>query len=84
MTAKAKANKTDKVVATDKTKARKKVEREPKPNPLKAEIVQKIAEMLKNEGIVDIKVTNPTKLIEFSIENREFKLDLVEKRAKKG
>ena len=64
-------------------KPRVKAIREPKPNPLKAEIIEKIAELIKNEYDIDAKITNSTKIIEFTCENREFKLDLVEKRIKK-
>ena len=64
-------------------KPRAKAIREPKTNPLKAEIIGKIAELSKNEYDYKAKVTNSTKIIEFTCENREFKLDLIEKRAKK-
>lgn len=64
-------------------KPKAKTTREPKPNPLKAEIIEKIAELIKNEFDIDAKITNSTKIIEFTCENREFKLDLVEKRIKK-
>lgn len=64
-------------------KPKAKAIREPKSNPLKAEIVEKIAELIRNEFDIDAKITNSTKIIEFTCENREFKLDLVEKRIKK-
>lgn len=81
---KAKENKTDKIVVTDKTKPRAKSKREPKENPVKEGIIAEIAEFLAtNPSIVDIKVENKAKLITFKVENREFKLDLVEKRQKK-
>lgn len=64
-------------------KPRAKAIREPKPNPLKAEIIEKIAELIKNEYDANAKITNSTKIIEFTCENREFKLDLIEKRIKK-
>ena len=64
-------------------KPRAKATREPKSNPLKAEIIEKIAELIKNEYDINTKITNSTKLIEFTCENREFKLDLIEKRVKK-
>lgn len=64
-------------------KPRVKTIREPKANPLKAEIIEKIAELIKNEYDYKAKVTNSTKIIEFTCENREFKLDLIEKRKKK-
>lgn len=82
---KAKENKTDKIVATDKTKPRAKSTREPKENPVKEGIIAGIAEFLAtNSNIVDIKIENKAKLITFRVENREFKLDLVEKRQKKA
>lgn len=82
---KAKENKTDKIVATDKTKPRAKSTREPKENPVKEGIIAGIAEFLAtNPSIVDIKIENKAKLITFRVENREFKLDLVEKRQKKA
>lgn len=64
-------------------KPRAKTTREPKSNPLKAEIVEKIAELIRNEFDINAKITNSTKIIEFTCENKEFKLDLVEKRIKK-
>lgn len=64
-------------------KPKAKTTREPKSNPLKAEIIEKIAELIRNEFDIDAKITNSTKIIEFTCENREFKLDLVEKRIKK-
>lgn len=64
-------------------KPKAKATREPKSNPLKAEIIEKIAELIKNEYDINAKITNSTKLIEFTCENREFKLDLIEKRVKK-
>ena len=64
-------------------KPKAKATREPKSSPLKAEIIEKIAELIKNEYDINAKITNSTKLIEFTCENREFKLDLIEKRVKK-
>lgn len=82
---KAKENKTDKIVATDKTKTRAKSTREPKENPVKEGIIAGITKFLAtNPSIVDIKIENKAKLISFRVENREFKLDLVEKRQKKA
>lgn len=66
---------------SDKPKA--KATREPKANPLKAEIIEKIAELIRNEYDYKAKVTNSTKIIEFTCENKHFKLDLIQKREKK-
>lgn len=83
LTKKAKANKTDKIVVQSKVD-KVKTERKPKENPLKQQIISDLYNFLtKNSTIYDIKVENPTKLITFKVENKEFKLDLVEKRAKK-
>ena len=85
LTKKAKENKTDKIVVTDKTKPRAKSTREPKENPVKEMIIAEIAQFLHQKTeIVDIKIENKAKLITFKVENREFKLDLVEKRQKKA
>lgn len=86
LTKKAKANKTTLVNAGKKPRE-KKVEREHKTNPVKEEIIQIIANSLKNYQnlpISEIKVENIGKIVTFKVENREFKVDLVEKRQKKG
>lgn len=83
LTKKAKANKTDKIIATDKTK-RAKTERKPIENPLKQAIIQDIYNFLIEKYTnIEINITNKTKLIEFSLQNKQFKLDLIEKRTKK-
>jgi len=80
---KAKANKTDKIVVTDKT-TRKQVERTPKENPTKEKIIDIVASALRNELMPElIQVTNKSKLIEFTYLGKQFKLDLVEKRQPK-
>lgn len=84
LTQKAKENKTDKIVATDKTKLRAKVNREPKQNPDKEFIIDQIWQLLSSfEGTEHIKIENPTKIVTFMYHNKEFKVDLVEKRKKK-
>lgn len=84
LTKKAKLNKTDKIVVQSKVE-KAKTERKPKENPLKQAIIQDIFNYLsKNSAIYNIKIENSTKIITFSVENREFKLDLVEKRVKKA
>jgi hypothetical protein len=82
MTKKAKENKTDKIVVVDKTN-RKKVERTPKDNPTKEFIVSQLYQALQPFA-ESIDITNKTKLIEFSYQGKNFKLDLVEKRQKKS
>lgn len=70
-----------KVLAKEKTE-RKKVVRERKPNPTKEMIISKVAEML-NSFATDVKVENIGKIITFKVENKDFKIDLTEKRVKK-
>lgn len=83
LTRKAKENKTDKVVAVDRTKPRKKVDREPKANPDKEFIIDKIYYLLcEVEHTEQVKITNKTKIIEFTYHGKQFKLDLIEKRKK--
>ena len=67
---KAKANKVKNVVKSESTE-KKKVTRERKPNPIKENIIENLANCLK------------TIATDVNIENKEFKLDLTEKRVKK-
>ena len=78
---KAKANKTDKIVATDKT-TRKPVERVAKENPTKEFLVNQLYQALQPIA-QNIAITNKNKLIEFCYQDKQFKLDLIEKRQKK-
>ena len=84
LTKKAKANGTTKIGARANVE-NKKVERERKVNPTKALIIdqlwQKLAEI---EHISNLKVENKEKLITFSLNGNDYKLDLVQKRAKKA
>ena len=61
---------------------RKKVVRERKPNPTKENIIKVLENALK-EVATDIKIENIGKIITFKVENKDFKLDLTEKRVKK-
>jgi len=82
LTEKAKKNGTAKVKAkSDKT--RKPVKRERKPDEEKEKIIEILQNALENAGIT-AKVTNKSKIIEFSIENNHYKLDLIKKRPKKS
>lgn len=85
LTKKAKENKSALVGARTNVE-NKKTERPKKDNPVKKEIINLLKNALKdykNLQINNIKVENDTKIIIFSIDNREFKLDLIEKRIKK-
>lgn len=80
---KAKMNKTDKLYVNDKTK-RKPVERVAKTNPTKEKIIDIVASALRNELTPElIQITNKSKLIEFTYNGKQYKLDLIEKRVKK-
>ena len=80
---KAKVNKTDKLYVNDKTK-RKPVERVVKTNPTKEKIIDIMASALRNELMPElIQITNKSKLIEFTYNGKQYKLDLIEKRVKK-
>ena len=84
LTKKAKANGTTKIGARVNVE-NKKVERERKANPTKALIIEELTKKLKQiDGISQLKVENKEKLITFSLNGNDYKLDLVQKRAKKA
>lgn len=66
--------------AENKTRAKRTVEK--KANPDKEMLITTFAEALANIGIA-ASVVNNTKLIEFNYNGKQFKLDLIERRAKK-
>ena len=75
--------KTNKVKLNAKNKTERKTStREKKPNPTKEKIISVVAETL-SQIATDINIENPTKIITFKVDNKEFKLDLTEKRVKK-
>lgn len=72
------------VAANKKKETKEKKPREKKANPVKEGLTDYLAEMLsKFDGTEDVVIENRGKLITFKIGDREFKLDLIEKRAKK-
>lgn len=80
---KAKANKVKLVATSEKPKKTPK-ERVQKENPTKELIISKISEILSQiEGISNLNVENKAKLITFSLNNEDFKVDLVQKRKPK-
>lgn len=82
LTEKAKVNKSVQHNAkSEKPRAKRTVVQ--KENPVKENVIALVAEALKKEGI-SAQITNKTKIIEFTIDGREFKIDLIEHRAKKG
>lgn len=83
LTKKAKANGTTKIGARVNLE-NKKVERERKANPTKALIIEELTEKLKQiDGISQLKVENKEKLITFSLNGNEYKIDLIQKRKSK-
>lgn len=84
LTKKAKDNKTTLINKARAKAENQKTTRERKENPTKAliiaEIFNKLAEI---DGISQLKVENKEKLITFNLNGNEYKLDLVQKRAKK-
>ena len=84
LNSKAKANKI-KITATSEKKVVKKTpkERVQKENPTKELIIATIAKALESLDIKDLTIENKAKLITFSLNNEDFKVDLVQKRKKK-
>lgn len=73
-----------KLVATnEKPKKKTQKERVIKENPLKEQIIETIANALKNLEVDNLNIENKGKLITFSYKNEDFKVDLVQKRKKK-
>lgn len=84
LTKKAKDNKTTLINKARVNIENKKTTRERKENPTKALIIAEIFNKLTEiEGISQLKVENKEKLVTFSLNGNEYKLDLVQKRAKK-
>lgn len=69
-------------IFNQEVKERKKSTRERKTNPVKEEIIEKVAAMLK-QNYNKVIVENVGKIITFEVDGRQFKIDLIEKRAKK-
>ena len=73
------------IKATDGAKERKKKEVVKKENPVKKATIDLLAKALQElDNVSDIAIENETKLITFKIGDKEFKLDLVEKRKPKA
>ena len=68
----------------DGAKEKKKTVRTIKENPTKEMVIAAIAKAVEGiDGAVNIVVENKTKIILFKLEDKEFKIDLIEKRKKK-
>ena len=73
-----------KVNAKDTTKKKTQRERVVKENPTKERIIAEIARFMATlGGVTAINIENKAKLITFTLNNEDFKLDLVQKRKKK-
>lgn len=66
----------------DKKKEKTQKERVKKENPTKEGIISRLAEVL-SEFTENVNIENPGKLITFTLDGKNFKLDLVQSRAKK-
>lgn len=80
LTEKAKVNKISREAKSDKP--RKQTKRERKPDEEKENLIEILANCLKNAGIAT-EITNKSKIIEFSVGENNYKLDLIKKRPPK-
>ena len=87
LTAEQEANVREMTRKVDHAKQGKGVKRERKPNELKEAIVAEIAEFLREDAqgqaYEDVEITNKSRMIAFSVNNKRFELTLIEKRAPK-
>ena len=72
------------VAKQEKPKAKTQKERVVKENPTKELIIKTIAKALENLEISNLNIENKAKLITFSLNNEDFKVDLVQKRKPKA
>ncbi len=73
------------VAKSEKPKKKTQKERVVKENPTKELIISKLASALQEiDNILNVNVENKAKLITFSLNNEDFKLDLVQKRKEKA
>lgn len=83
---KAKENKSHKIAKAERKAPivlKNKKEKAVKENPTKEMVIAEIAKILPNFA-TDINIENKAKIITFRIGNEEYKLDLIQKRKKKG
>lgn len=81
----AKENGVKLVAKTEKPKKKTQRERVVKENPTKELIISKLVSALQEiDNISNVNVENKAKLITFSLNNEDFKLDLVQKRKEKA
>ena len=80
---KAKENKVKVIATQDKPKKKTPRERVQKENPTKEKIIETLANALQNLDISNLSIENKAKLITFTMNNEDFKIDLVQKRKPK-
>jgi hypothetical protein len=80
LTTKAKENKVSHEAKANKP--RKSVKRERKPDEEKENLIEILANCLKNAGF-DTEITNKSKIIEFNVGENHYKLDLIKQRQPK-
>jgi len=80
---KAKENKVKVIATQDKPKKKTPKERVQKENPTKEKIIETLANALQNLDISNLTIENKAKLITFTMNNEDFKIDLVQKRKPK-
>ena len=71
------------VAKAEKPKKKTQKERVQKENPTKELIIQTIAETLQKLDISNLNIENKAKIITFSMNNEDFKVDLIQKRKPK-
>ena len=71
------------IAKSEKAKPKTQRERVQKENPTKELIIKTIAETLQNLDISNLNIENKGKIITFTMNNEDFKIDLVQKRKKK-
>ena len=73
-----------KTIATKETPKKKtQKERTQKDDPTKELIIQTVVNALQTLGVDNLNVENKAKLVTFTLDNKDFKIDLVEKRKPK-
>lgn len=72
------------VAKQEKPKAKTQKERVIKENPTKELIIKTIANALQNLDISNLNIENKAKIVTFSLNNEDFKVDLVQKRKPKA
>ena len=85
LTKKAKENRITATIhqAEDRTKERKKAVRTIKENPTKEMVIAKMFKSIQNiVGVTDCRIENKAKIITFTLNGENYKLDLIQRRKK--